>query len=359
MYIILKLRQLKVYLHRLFAVELGQNDGETHVPDHHVNLEKLYDLGDHPKSVDGVYFNGMSSSGDALICGLARRPRRTCDAFLFLKINGKDVFLTPSLPETCLKKSSEDEEGHDVQGLSVTNFIPMRTWKLTYYGEMKPRTDDNRKIKVEANLTWSALWNPFEYDTQMSAKSMANDMAREPWSTDYFKLLKKFHQTHYEQMGNIAGSVCIDGTEYEINMPCVRDRSFEWRNFHRYVYHFIFLDNGDFVAVGSVSQPTILSHLTIGYYCRKADQSVTAIDACDFHLYQHGENQTLPNDYGFTFEADGVSHTVKVISKDEVTFYIGKDKEAKFYEKWCDVTVDDNKGQACVEWHYNNVVPKQ
>lgn len=43
--------------------------------------------------------------------------------------------------------------------------------------------------------------------------------------------------------------------------------------------------------------------LTIGYLCRKADQSVVAVDSSDFHLYQHGENQILPKDYGFVFKA--------------------------------------------------------
>ncbi|XP_038211928.1 uncharacterized protein LOC119832336 [Zerene cesonia] len=362
MYTILKIRQLKVHLNRLFAIELGRSsDGVMHVQEHDVNLEKLYNLGDNPKAVDGTYFNGMSKSGAALICGLARRPQRICDAFLFLKIEGEEVLLTPSLPDTYLKKSSEDNDSHEVQGLSVANFIPMRTWKLSYNGEMKHRDDSNKKIKVEANLTWSANFPPFEYDSQMSPKSMASDMAREPWSADYFKLLKKFHQTHYEQVGFIKGTVLIDDKIHELNMPCVRDRSFgplrEWRNFHRYVYHFIFLDNGDFVAVGSISQPSILSHLTVGYFCRMSDQSVISVDSSNFQLYQHGENQQLPKDYGFIFEAGGESYVVKVQAQDEVTFFIGKDKEAKFYEKWCDIEVNGVKGQACVEWQYNNVVP--
>lgn len=108
----------------------------------------------------------------------------------------------------------------------------------------------------------------------------------------------RLHQTHYEQMGYIRGIAVIDGKEHSLDMPCLRDRSFgnfitilflfvekyilnlkfihrivvvyiisllilgplrEWRNFHRYVYHFMFLENGDCMAVGSVSEPTVLS----------------------------------------------------------------------------------------------------
>lgn len=76
-------------------------------------------------------------------------------------------------------------------------------------------------------------------------------------------MIYRFHQTHYEQMGNITGSVFVDEKEHKVNIQCVRDHSFgkyrEWRNFHRYVLHYIFLDNGDRIAVGVVSQPAILS----------------------------------------------------------------------------------------------------
>nr|XP_032521754.1 uncharacterized protein LOC116773432 [Danaus plexippus plexippus] len=306
MYSYLKVRQLIVYLKHIIVEDTtSAENGTMHVWKYQAKLEQLHDLGDFAKSVDGVYFNGMSEDGEAIVCGLARRPNRCCDAFIYLKIKDEDLLLTPSLPDTCLQKSSDDGEGHSVQGISIKNFIPMRTWNISYNGEMK--TKSNTKVQVSAELVWSALWSPFEYDTQMSASCMAEDISREPWSRDYFKLLKKLHQTHYEQAGYISGNVRVNENSYNINMPCVRDRTFgqlrEWRNFHRYVYHFIFLQNGDFIAVGTVSQPSVLSHLTIGYVCVKENQSVTAISGSDFKLYQHGENQVMPNDYGFVFQA--------------------------------------------------------
>lgn len=76
-------------------------------------------------------------------------------------------------------------------------------------------------------------------------------------------MIYRFHQTHYEQMGHLTGSVFVDGEEHKVNIPCVRDHSFgksrEWRNFHRYVLHYIFLENGDCIAAGVVCQPAILS----------------------------------------------------------------------------------------------------
>ncbi|XP_047529736.1 uncharacterized protein LOC125065921 [Vanessa atalanta] len=359
MYSILRIRQVITYLKRLLAIESGRSpDGVAHVQEHHAKLEHIYKLDDHTLGIDGVYYNGMSENGDAIICGLARRPHGICDSFLYLKIKNEPLLLTPRLPDTYVQRTKEDEDDYSVQGIKIKNFIPMRTWTLSYKGEMKPRNDVNKTVKVSADLIWSAQWAPFEYDTQMSPYSVADDMAREPWSSDYFELVKKLHQTHYEQMGSLTGTVTVEDNTYNINMPCVRDRSFgplrDWRNFHRYVYHFVFLENGDCMAIGSVSQPAILSHLTIGYLCKKADQSVVAVDASDFHLYQHGENQILPKDYGFIFQAGGQSYAMRVMLIDEDKFYIGKDREAKFYERWSNVEVNGVKGKACVEWQFNN-----
>ncbi|GBP33613.1 hypothetical protein EVAR_32111_1 [Eumeta japonica] len=132
----------------------------------------------------------------------------------------------------------------------------------------------------------------------------------------------------------------------------------DWRNFHRYVYHFIYLENGDRIAVGSVSQPAIMSHLSIGYLCRNSDKKVLPIKSSNFLLYQHGENQIMPKDYGFTFTAGGQSYDVQALIKDEDTFYIGKEREAKIHERWATFNINGIKGWGCAEWHYNNLGQK-
>ncbi|CAB3224093.1 unnamed protein product [Arctia plantaginis] len=360
MYTVLRIRKLINHMKRSYAVEVGKSDdGTVHVHEFDANLEQKFYLADYPQAIDAVYFNGASREGEAIICGLARRPKNIVDSFLYVKVKDQELLLSPNLPDTWQQQSLTEEGEYKIKGLEIVNFIPMRTWKLMYKGDMKPRNNLQKVVKVEMDLTWSANFAPFNYDTQMSPKSMASDMAREKWTKGYFKLLKKAHQTHYEQMGYIKGTVTIDGKDTTVNMPCVRDHSFgkfrNWRTFHRYVYHFIFLENGDSMAIGTICQPSILSHLTIGYLCRQSDQAVLPVQTCDFLMYQHGENQILPKDYGFVFEAGNKSYAVRILVNDEETFYIGKTREAKFYERWCTVEVNNVKGWACVEWQYNNV----
>ncbi|XP_053607485.1 uncharacterized protein LOC128673569 [Plodia interpunctella] len=360
MFILIKLRQLFNHVKRLLEVESGRSaDGIAHVHQHDVALEQKYFLGDNPHAIDAVYFNGVSEDA-VFVCNIARKQGFVCDALLMLKVNGEELLLHPNLPETRMNQERIEEGEYRVQGIEIKTFMPMRTWKISYNGELKSRSNPDKRVNVKLSLTWSAHFPPFNYDTQISAWSLARDMAREQWSATYFKLMKKLHQTHYEQMGFIKGTVTLNDQEHAMSIPCVRDHSFgpfrDWRTFHRYVLHFIFLENGDSIAVGVVSQPSILSHLTIGYVCRKLDnQKVFPVDSCDLQLYQHGENKIMPKDYAFSFNAGRQSYVVRVSFNDEEAFYIGDGKSAKIYERWCAVEVNDVKGRACVECQYKNV----
>lgn len=38
------------------------------------------------QGVDAVYYNGVSTEGTAVICGLARRSKQSVDAFMYIKV---------------------------------------------------------------------------------------------------------------------------------------------------------------------------------------------------------------------------------------------------------------------------------
>lgn len=178
------------------------------------------------------------------------------------------VLVTPKFPDTRLTQTgaeAADLSAVAVEGIQVRPQLAMRSWRLQYTGSMKfEGTDDGREsVQVQLDAQWSSVLPAFNYDVDISALTIARAVAREPWSRDYFQRLERYHQTHYEQYGDVQGTVRIDGVEYGLRVPCVRDHSFavmrDWRNFHRYVMHFFTLETGDRVSVGVISIPVTFS----------------------------------------------------------------------------------------------------
>lgn len=74
----------------------------------------------------------------------------------------------------------------------------------------------------------------------------------------------RMHQTHYEQYGELSGTLKVEDEEFKMNkIDTVRDHSYgekrEWKHFHRYALHYIALESGAKIAVGVVSMPVVFS----------------------------------------------------------------------------------------------------
>lgn len=89
--------------------------------------------------------------------------------------------------------------------------------------------------------------------------TIARAIAKEPWTKEYFEMMKTAHQSRYEQMGEAIVKVEIDGGKYEFTTQSFRDHGYgakrDWSLMHRYAFFHIFLDNGMMAAIGVVSQP--------------------------------------------------------------------------------------------------------
>ncbi len=46
-------------------------------------------------------------------------------------------------------------------------------------------------IDVELDAIWSTNLRQFDFDTDMSSRAIARAFAREPWSREYFEMLKE------------------------------------------------------------------------------------------------------------------------------------------------------------------------
>lgn len=73
------------------------------------------------------------------------------------------------------------------------------------------------------------------------------------------------HQMHFEQYGSLTGTVVIDGNAYEIKTHGLRDHTIgakrDWSDFHRYVLHFIHMENGDGISIGVICAPVMFTRL--------------------------------------------------------------------------------------------------
>lgn len=74
-------------------------------------------------------------------------------------------------------------------------------------------------------------------------------------------------------------------------------------------------------------------------------------------LFHFGE-KSVPEDYAFSFTANGKPFTMQVNITEKPFFYISKDWECKVVEGFCNVRVNGIKGWGCAEWLFRNVLGK-
>lgn len=76
-------------------------------------------------------------------------------------------------------------------------------------------------------------------------------------------MIQSHHQTHFEQFGYVEGAIKIDGNTYSIHTSGLRDHTVaakrDWNDIDRYVLHFIHLENGDALTIGTISVPVMFS----------------------------------------------------------------------------------------------------
>ena len=96
----------------------------------------------------------------------------------------------------------------------------MKKWRVKFEGEMMMRNEGSittlHRVKIDAIYTSDLEY--FDFDSDMEPWTVARAMSREPWTREYFQRLKDAHQSHYEQFGDVSGSVSIDGFERQFKV---------------------------------------------------------------------------------------------------------------------------------------------
>ncbi|XP_045128767.1 uncharacterized protein LOC123514740 [Portunus trituberculatus] len=316
-------------------------------------MECVQPLSDHPKAIDAVYFNGANENGHYLVVATARRPKGVINGLLFIRVPGLGLLQLPKMPDTML---FGDGEQFAAEGLRITPVKPMSVWKIQYEGPMKMKDSPLSRLNVKLDIEWTSKQPYFDFDTDMSARALARSIAREPWSRQYFQQLREAHQSHYEQMGRMEGTVVVDGHPYILRLDSMRDHSYghkrEWKLMHRYGLHMFATQDGLQGNVGIICQPATCTQLEMGYISDGGQ--VTPISSVNLLLWQHGENGYPPSDYSFSFVAGGKEYVVEVYVVEAPEFYIGWEWETRVVERMVTYRINGRKGWGLAEWDYRH-----
>lgn len=145
------------------------------------------------QAIDAVYFNGSNSKMSWLVCGTARRPNKLVNGFLYLKVQefSDKLLVSPRLPDTCMKQTDFEVGSYSVEGLKITPSKPMQQWRVEYDGAMRFENDYSHNMEVKLQATWTTALPYFNFASDMDPRPTARAMAKEKWSRDHFRNLKK------------------------------------------------------------------------------------------------------------------------------------------------------------------------
>ena len=159
---------------------------------------------------------------------------------VFIYIPGVGLLRHKNHPETAMVQTEDDQEGWSGGGVSLVPEEPMRRWSVKFEGKMKNlKTNTEHFVRVDAKYTSS--FPHFDFDSEMDPWTVARAMSREPWSREYFDRLKAAHQNHYEQFGDVTGTIEIDDVKHPLCVQVMKDHTHgsirDWKLLHRYCFH--------------------------------------------------------------------------------------------------------------------------
>ncbi|MBN1532613.1 MAG: hypothetical protein JXA20_08125 [Spirochaetes bacterium] len=205
---------------------------------------------------DSYYFTGHNERGNSIILRLGFRGDGESEAWCALHFEGKKYNLEG---EGCRMPGDRS-----IGELAVKCREPGSRWSLSFEGGLR---SDGSRVVVSLDAEFSSPFPVFHFNTDMPPSTMASAMAAERWTGRWFRQLSGWHQTHYEQCGEIRGRLLIGKKTHTLAMRAIRDHSYgprRWSDMNRHVWLAITLDDGRFVNYSLVSYP-ILRHIRAGF----------------------------------------------------------------------------------------------
>ncbi|MDD5952779.1 MAG: hypothetical protein PUC32_03885 [Oscillospiraceae bacterium] len=217
----------------------------------HEKLSELYTLPENAPDHynNSYYFSGHSVSGESLFLRLGLRNDHFCEVWCAYK-NGDTFYANPkTLYET-----------GEALPLTVSCLETSKRWKVTYQGPMQDQHQPDRCVQAKLSCIFTAGAPIFDFSYHMNPTTLARAMANEKWSKSFFAELKENSQTHYEQPGDMTGTLMLGEREIPIALHTVRDHSFgkrDWDYMNKHYWLMALMENGDMLNVSMVSYPAM------------------------------------------------------------------------------------------------------
>ncbi len=230
-----------------------------------VDLESRHNEASRPGYTDAVYFAGLSENGFSLVTRMAFRNDKPDENWFKISIPGEGVWGFENLHQD-QPEGEKPENGSFVQGaLRFECIEPGELWNLKYDG---PVFQGKKSYQIHFDLHWHSLVPVADFDkVGTSYEKIAFQMAREKWRKGFFENLRELYKVHYEQAGNITGTVKWKRKKYNVQLTGLRGHSYgkrRWEDWGRNVWLSGMLRDGRYFHV-SIVDYSFVKNLKAGF----------------------------------------------------------------------------------------------
>lgn len=346
------------------SLGLRRPPGEKPAPLTEDDQRKIVPNAEKTHFIDSVYFMAVSTVDKSfLICRIARRQNKKCEAWLFLRVDGVGDFQHTEHPDTIVDDDSD--MAWRTSGFCIGYEEPLQKWRITFDGNLRKgpfqyrdSKDETQTIHVKFSLLWSPKSKLFDFGSGLHPSAITHSMALEDINRLPAIIRSSNEHFRFEQWGDYAINVEIEGQERKtLKMEGLRNRSYglrNWAEFHRYIMFLIVFETGEFVHLNVVSIPQTTRHFTLGYIFLP-DGRKEGIQSSNIHLSQYAEDEDIKDHYVFNFTAGGKTYNVcaKLKQKTSPFVYNGKPPVGFTHECIADFTMAPaHKGWGVVEFYF-------
>ena len=232
---------------------------------------------------NSYYFSGHDQAGSSIFFRLGKRGGGANELWFALKDASGDIYFNKQQIFYNGNNANVNGGTKSDADASVTCIETGKKWAFNFRGKiLKAILDENRAAigsgqEVDADFKgiFSATSSIFDFSRHMDTTPIARALAREKWSKSFIMHLKENHQTHYEQPGDLTGTLILNKKPKSIKMQAIRDHSFgkrDWDYMDRHIWIMALMETGETLNVNMVRYPAV-NELQTGYFISKGNIS--------------------------------------------------------------------------------------